>query len=197
MQAFQRFTRTSKQESQKQSKTLFLPQSATFQTRPPQLPLHLGLTLDLPKTFCPSLTHSSLTHHTSHYSTVRGQSEGVWGGSVCVCLCVIGDGAHQCPTTGPSSPLAGSPINWIRCTLKPEHLIFLWRKLEWILSDAVMRSVCELNTSVKWHDLAEDLPLWLSCIDGQISEYVNNVIMSCYVSKWLTVDYHLQECNIF
>lgn len=37
------------------------------------------------QTFCPSLTHSSLTHHTSHYSTVRGQSEGVWG--VCVWLC--------------------------------------------------------------------------------------------------------------
>ena len=39
--------------------------------------LSLQLTLNLSQTFCPSLTHSSLTHHTSHYSTVRGQSEGV------------------------------------------------------------------------------------------------------------------------
>lgn len=37
-----------------------------------------SIQLNLSQTFCPHLTHSSLTHHTSHYSTVRGQSEGGW-----------------------------------------------------------------------------------------------------------------------
>lgn len=52
--------------------------------------LHLTqqLTLNLSQTFCPSLTHSSLTYHTSHYSTVGGQSEGVRGACVCVCVSV-------------------------------------------------------------------------------------------------------------
>lgn len=81
--------------------------------------LHLTqqLTLNLSQTFCPSLTHSSLTYHTSHYSTVGGQSEGVRGACVCVCECenVTGTAAHQCLTKPlsiiTSALLVGSQVN--------------------------------------------------------------------------------------
>lgn len=43
--------------------------------QPTQLPLHLSLALNVSQTFCPPFTHSSLTYHTSYYSTVGGQSE--------------------------------------------------------------------------------------------------------------------------
>lgn len=46
----------------------------------------LYLAFNLFQTFCPSFTHSSLTHHTFYYSTVGGQSEAP---SACVCVCPL------------------------------------------------------------------------------------------------------------
>lgn len=40
------------------------------------LSILLSQQLNLFETFCPDRTHSSLTHHTCHYSTMRGQMEG-------------------------------------------------------------------------------------------------------------------------
>lgn len=66
---------------QAREKTL-LPWSLTSQRSPlnsASLYRSLQLPLNLSQTFCHSLTHSSLTPHSSPYSAVKGQSEGVWG----------------------------------------------------------------------------------------------------------------------
>lgn len=92
--------------------------------------LSLQLTLSISQTFCPFLTHSSLTRHPSHYSAVRGQRE-----RVCVALwsaaagvSATGAAAHQCRTnrffTFTLVLLLGSQINQDDCTKKPEHSIF-------------------------------------------------------------------------
>lgn len=52
---------------------------------PNAAPSTTSASLSLSQTFCPFLTHSSLTHHTSRYSTARGQSEGVRVRCLCQC----------------------------------------------------------------------------------------------------------------
>lgn len=167
------------QRNKEKNKTIKMlwPWSFAFQTQPPQLPLQLylslQLTLNLTQTFCPSLTHSSLTHHPSHYSTVRGQSEGVWGACVCVfdclstcaCASAIGAVAHQCLTNPlyvfTSVLVVGSQISLRNFSLKLEHLIFHWRNLRSSLHffNTVM-SVTGLDN--RWQSSFQHPPLWLS-----------------------------------
>lgn len=150
--------------------------------------LSLQLTLNLSQTFCPSLTHSSLTHHTSHYSTVRGQSEGVWG--ACVCVHLIGVVAHQC-LTNPLSiftvPRVGSQINWRNCTSKPKNLTFHWRNLRIFFFLKTEMSVAGMDNGIKLQIIFHHHSMWLSAT-GTMTRLMNASMVSNFTHNFMVCE---------
>lgn len=115
-------------------KIIFLPWSLAFQTQPPQLPLHLSLSLSPQLSLRPSVPFSPTPpSHITPLITPQWEAN-LRECECCACANVIGAAAHQC-FTNPlsifnSALLVGSQINQTNWTLEPEYLIFHWIKRE-------------------------------------------------------------------